>query len=111
LAGAAALTEKWPVLARHGHAGAWLNVWIDLGRASRTIDAYARGLAEYLLVCEREHVEPVTASRGDVAVFVRELTSRPHRRGGNVVSIDSGSGLANATIQQRRCRCGCSTTS
>ncbi|OWA00964.1 integrase [Streptomyces sp. CS113] len=32
---------------------------------------------------------------------VRELMSRPHRRGANVVAIDSGSGLANATIQQR----------
>jgi len=36
-----------------------------------------------------------------VAVFVRELTTRPSRRGPNVVSIDSGSGLSNATIQQR----------
>jgi hypothetical protein len=34
-------------------------------------------------------------------VFVRELTSRPSRRGPNVVSIDSGAGLSNATIQQR----------
>jgi integrase/recombinase XerD len=32
---------------------------------------------------------------------VRELTSRPHHRGANVVAIDSGAGLANATIQQR----------
>src|SRR6185437_13751365 len=30
-----------------------------------------------------------------------ELTSRPHHRGANVVAIDSGAGLANATIQQR----------
>jgi integrase/recombinase XerD len=36
-----------------------------------------------------------------VAVFVRELTTRPSHRGLNVVSIDSGSGLSNATIQQR----------
>src|SRR5260370_35223074 len=52
-------------------------------------------------MCEREDVDPVTATRAHVAVFVRELTSRPHRRGGNVVSIESGSGRANATIQQR----------
>jgi integrase/recombinase XerD len=36
-----------------------------------------------------------------VAVFVRGLTSRPGLRGQNVVSIDSGAGLANATLQQR----------
>jgi hypothetical protein len=34
-------------------------------------------------------------------VFVRELTSRPSRHGPSVVSIDSGAGLSNATIQQR----------
>ncbi|WP_272942793.1 hypothetical protein [Rhodococcus jostii] len=32
---------------------------------------------------------------------MRELTDRPSRRGANVVAIDSGCGLANATIQQR----------
>lgn len=72
-----------------------------MGRAPRTIDAYARGLAEYLEMCERENVDPLTANRAHIAVYVRELTSRPSRRGANVISIDSGSGLANATIQQR----------
>ncbi|MFF3159217.1 tyrosine-type recombinase/integrase [Streptomyces sp. NPDC057910] len=95
------LEEKWPVLGRHERAAGWLQVWTDLGRAPRTIDAYARGLAEYLEMCERENVDPLTANRAHVAVYVRELTSRPSRRGANVVSIDSGSGLANATIQQR----------
>jgi integrase/recombinase XerD len=93
--------EKWPALGRHELAAGWLQIWADLGRAPRTIDAYARGLAEYLDVCERENVDPATANRAHVAVFVRELTSRPSRRGPNVVSIDSGAGLSNATIQQR----------
>jgi integrase/recombinase XerD len=95
------MLEKWPVLGRHEQAAEWLGVWIDLGRAPRTIDAYARGLAEYLTMCERESVDPLTASRAHIAGFVRELTERPSRRGSNVVSIDSGSGFANATIQQR----------
>jgi integrase len=95
------LTEKWPVLGRHEQAAVWLQIWTDLGRAPRTIDAYARGMAEYLLMCEREDVDPVTANRAHIAVYVRELTSRPRHRGANVVTIDSGAGLANATIQQR----------
>lgn len=101
MSGTVVLTEKWPVLARHEVAAGWLQVWTDLGRAPRTIDAYARGLAEYLVTCEREGNDPLTANRADIAGFVRELTERPSRRGVNVVSIDSGSGLANATIQQR----------
>lgn len=35
--------ETWPVLGRHERAAEWLRVWIDLGRAPRTIAAYARG--------------------------------------------------------------------
>ena len=93
--------EKWPVLVRHERAAEWLQIWSDLGRAARTIDAYGRGLAEFLEVCEREGVEPLTAGRADVAAFVRDLMSRPHRRGANVVLLDSGAGLSNATIQQR----------
>src|SRR5690348_7175144 len=96
-----ALVEKWPVLARHDRAMEWLQIWTDLGRAPRTMDAYARGLTEYLQVCEREGIDPLAATRAQVALFVRELTSRPSRRGTNVVALDSGSGLANATLQQR----------
>ena len=72
--------EKWPVLGRHERAAEWLGIWTDLGRAPRTIDAYARGLAEYLLVCERDGVDPLTANRSQVAVFVRELATRPQPR-------------------------------
>ena len=98
---AAALSGKWPVLGRHERAAEWLSIWADLGRAPRTIDAYARGLAEYLEACERNGVDPVTATRAEVAVFVRELRTRPSRGGVNVVALDSGAGLANATLQQR----------
>ncbi|MFI9839251.1 tyrosine-type recombinase/integrase [Nonomuraea sp. NPDC051941] len=76
-------------------------MWADLGRAPRTIEAYGVGLAEYLGVCEREGVDPVEADRAHIAKYVRELSSRPGMRGANVVSIDSGTGLANATLQQR----------
>ena len=65
--GTVVLEEKWPVLGRHERAAGWLRMWADLGRAPRTIDAYARGLAEYLRVCERTGVDPVTAGRADVA--------------------------------------------
>ena len=62
---------------------------------------YARDLAEYLEACERAGIEPLAATRAQVAGFVRELTSRPGRNGVNVVALDSGAGLANAALQQR----------
>jgi site-specific recombinase XerD len=96
-----AVVDRWPVLVRHEKAAEWLQIWCDLGRAARTIDAYGRGLSEFLTVCERDGVDSVAATKADVAVFVRDLTERPHRRGANIVAIDSGAGLSNATIQQR----------
>ncbi|MEC4018008.1 hypothetical protein [Streptomyces sp. H27-D2] len=62
--------EKWPVLGRHERAAEWLQMWSDLGRAPRTIDAYARGLVEYLEMCDRENVDPLTASRSHIAIYV-----------------------------------------
>jgi integrase/recombinase XerD len=59
--------DKWPVLRRHEQAAEWLSIWADLGRAPRTIDAYARGLAEYLEVCEHNDIDPVAATRAQVA--------------------------------------------
>lgn len=93
--------QRWPVLGRHERAAEWLGVWADLGRAPRTIDAYSRALAEFLLSCEAAGVDPLTATRAQVASFVAELRARPSRRGGNVVLFESGVGLANATLQQR----------
>jgi integrase/recombinase XerD len=93
--------KRWPVLARYPSASAWLRVWADMGRAPRTIDAYSRALAEFLCSCERAGVDPVAATGAHIASFVHELTTRPSRRGANVVSLDSGAGLANATLQQR----------
>jgi site-specific recombinase XerD len=97
----AVLAGRWPVLGRHERAAEWLGIWADLGRAPRTIDAYSRGLAEYLESCERGGTDPLTATRADVAGFVRELRTRPGRGGENVVALDSGAGLSNATLQQR----------
>jgi site-specific recombinase XerD len=93
--------ERWPVLARHREALDWLRIQSDLGMSPRTIDAYGRALADYLTVCQREGIEPLTADRSGVARYVHELLERPNRRGGNVVTIGSGVGLANATLQQR----------
>jgi len=56
---------------------------------------------DYLATCRRNGVDPLTATRADVAAYVRDLTQRPSARGHNVLTIDSGAGLSNATIQQR----------
>src|SRR6266851_2774740 len=92
---------RWPVLTTCQEAINWLEIQINLGLAPRTIEAYARGLADYFAVCQRERTDPLAAGRAEIAKYVRDLAVRPNRRGPNVVAIDSGVGLANATLQQR----------
>ncbi len=95
------LTTRWPILTTCSEAAAWLRIQADLGLAPRTLEAYARCLADYLAICQRESIEPLTAGRAEIARYVRALAHRPSRRGPNVVVLDSGAGLANATLQQR----------
>ena len=99
---AMSLQERWPVLVAVPSALAWLSMRADLGLAHRTIDAYARGLSEYLAFCAAAATDPLAAGREHVARFVRHLTERPLRQAGP----DGGSSLAlprlaNATVQQR----------
>ena len=93
--------SRWAVLAQCPEAQQWLRVQADLGLAPRTLDAYSRGLTDYLAVCAREGIDPLSAGRAEIARYVRDLIHRPNPRGATIVSIDSGAGLANATLQQR----------
>src|SRR6267143_3131400 len=95
------LAERWPVVDACSEALDWLKVQTALGLAPRTIEAYARGLTDYLVICSRDGVDPLLAKRPDVARYVHDLKERPGHRGRNVVSFESGVGLANATLQQR----------
>jgi integrase/recombinase XerD len=94
-------TDRWPSIRRQARAAEWLELQVQLGLAARTIDAYGRGLADYLRFCERDGIDPLRADRGEIASYVHDLAHRPGRGGPNVVAIDSGVGLANATMQLR----------
>lgn len=97
------LQERWPIVAATPSAMAWLSMRADLGLAPRTIDAYARGLLDYLQFCRRSAVDPVTAGADHVARFVRYLTASAVEE----PSPDPSSSalpqarLANATLHQR----------
>jgi integrase/recombinase XerD len=96
-----ALADRWPVVAACSDALNWLQLQDDLGLAPRTIEAYARGLTDYLVVCARDGIDPLVAGPTEIANYVHDLRHRPGSRGRNVVSFESGVGLANATLQQR----------
>ncbi len=93
--------ERYPLLVQQPRARIWLTIQSDLGLARNTIDAYGRALEDYLRFSGRGEVRPDTATRADVAAYARDLATRPNPRGPKVRVLDSGAGLANATLQQR----------
>ncbi len=93
--------ERHPRAAGLDVARAWLVLQQNLGLAANTIDAYGRAFREYLAVSDANDISVIEAAKDHIGAYVRDLTSRPHRRGRSVVVLDSGAGLANATLQQR----------
>jgi integrase/recombinase XerD len=93
---------RYPFVAAHDLAKAWLTTETLLGLAPNTLDAYARGLDDFLGFCQRVGIEPVTATRGDLARYVGDLRGRPrphtHQRAPDLAPLI---GLSNATLQQR----------
>ncbi|MDQ6669190.1 MAG: hypothetical protein M3069_00225 [Chloroflexota bacterium] len=59
--------ERWAAVARRPIAAAWLKLQVQLGLAPRTIDAYGRGLADYLTFCGRDGIDPLRADRAEIA--------------------------------------------
>lgn len=79
-----ALIARWPILASCIEADRWLSIQTDRGLAPRTLEAYARGLADLFRVCHRDGIDPLTAGRAEIARYVRDLAHCPSRRGPNV---------------------------
>lgn len=78
----------------------WIELQRKLLRAPKTIDAYARGLNDFLDVCQRCGVQVESATKSDIACYIEDLATRPRLgRVGNEGGPTAG--LANRTIQQR----------
>ena len=93
--------EYYPLVARHEMARTWLQVQANLQLRPKTIDAYGRSLNDYLAFCAKHDIVPEAVTRDLVALYVQDLAHRPNPKGTKVLSIESGCGLSNATMQQR----------
>jgi integrase/recombinase XerD len=93
--------ERYPHLAQSPYGRTWLTIQQNLGLAQNTIEAYGRALEDYLIFSSCDGFEPVSATREHIARYVHNLSSRPNPRGARIRVLDTGCGLANATLQQR----------
>jgi hypothetical protein len=93
--------EQYPQVRAHDLARKWLQRQAHLQLAPTTIDAYGRCLNDYLGFCAKHDILPEALTREHVALYVQDLASRPNPKGANILSIESGRGLSNSTMQQR----------
>ncbi|GCF11879.1 tyrosine-type recombinase/integrase [Dictyobacter arantiisoli] len=93
--------ERYPRVSQTAFVRSWLQIQAHLGLAPNTIDAYGRALEDYLNFCHHHQVVAEAATKESVALYVHDLTSRPNPKGKKMRALDSGVGLANATLQQR----------
>lgn len=93
--------EHYPRVALFPLAKSWLQIQGNLGLATNTIEAYGRALEDYLSFCSQQPIVVETATREHLSLYIHDLASRPNPRGANIRVLDSGFGLANATLQQR----------
>jgi integrase/recombinase XerD len=93
---------RYPFVAADAQAKAWLTTETLLGLAPNTLDAYARGLNDFLQFCQKADISPTTATRADLARYVGDLRGRSRLAPPQGASTLTPSiGLSNATLQQR----------
>ena len=93
---------RYPFVAANDLAKIWLTTETLLGLAPNTLDAYARGLDDFLGFCQRTDISAVSATRADLARYVGDLRGRPREAKRQGTSDQAKApGLSNATLQQR----------
>lgn len=93
--------DRFPQVAGDENARRWLQFTANVGRAPNTIEAYGRAVEDHLRFCAGADTDPLTVRADVVAAWIGDMRSRPNSRPDKVTNGASGSGLSNATIQQR----------
>jgi len=93
--------ERYPLIASNSYARRWIQSCVMLGLARNTIAAYMYAIEGFLRFAQGHAVDLRSISRETIAQYVGELRTQPRRANANVVRIDSGGFLSNATLQQR----------
>jgi len=86
--------SRYPLAAAEPHGRSWLALLGNLGRSPATVDAYGRGLDQYLRFCRDLHMDAPSATLEHVSLFVRHLD-------GGADDAPARVRVSNATLQQR----------
>lgn len=87
--------SHYSLVAAEPQGRSWLTLIDNLGRSPATIDAYGRGLDQYLRFCRNLGIDAPGATLEHVSLFVRHLRGEP----GDL--LPTRPAVSNATLQQR----------
>jgi site-specific recombinase XerD len=93
--------SRYPLILENELARRWLQIQRDLGLAQNTVEAYGRGLEEYLRFLRASRMPAKDVGGELIATYVRHLRAKPGATRGKVISIATKPTLSNATLQQR----------
>ncbi|SAL87772.1 site-specific tyrosine recombinase XerD [Caballeronia choica] len=93
--------ERYPLIASNSYARRWIQSCVMLGLARNTVAAYMNAVEGFLRFAQDRSLDLRSVSRETIAQYVGELRTQPRRANANVIRIDSGGFLSNATLQQR----------
>jgi hypothetical protein len=93
--------SQYPTVANEPTARAWLRMQAERNLARHTVETYGRSIEDFLRFTGREGIRSAQATREHLAAYARDLLTRANPRQPKVVHLDSGAGLANATILLR----------
>jgi integrase/recombinase XerD len=93
--------SRYPSVANEPMARAWLSIQAGRDLARHTVETYGRSLEDFLRFTAQKEIQPAQATREHLAAYARDLLTRANPRQPKVVHLDSGAGLANATILLR----------
>jgi len=93
--------NQYPTVAEDPAARAWLAMQAGRNLARHTVETYGRSMEDFLRFTAREGVQAEQATREHLVGYVRDLLARTNPRQPNVVHLESGAGLSNATVLLR----------
>ena len=93
--------ERYPFVAQNENARRWLTIEANSQLAPNTVDAYGRGVQDYLSFFSQISVSPESATKEHVLLWIKELAARPNLRSPGALGPGPAAGLSNATMQQK----------
>ncbi|MGI4820718.1 MAG: tyrosine-type recombinase/integrase [Janthinobacterium lividum] len=91
----ATIQQKFADLFAHPYAGRWLTIQCQLGKADNTVEAYGRGVRNFISFCQSREIDYLQVRKEHIAAYIQHMFTQQVQRAGRQ------QGLSNSTMHQR----------